>query len=242
MIAEPARVLPIGSLAVTLSSSDRASRHGRDRDRRRAEMARWNWPPHMRRTQPISARSCDSSKPEHSTRRPRRLFAWTHWSETSSPSAFTMRWYRAVDALDALAQPIRSLELQNVDAPRLEGGPNSGIHTRRWTGIDLPKRSPGRRPSRGAPNADQCLGRVALYESAGKPTWRCYKRCFLTPLPQNPHYYPTTTPFVARCRGRAIAHKWPISSVCGAIQGAGLCDPTARFRFQTAASPRPSRV
>ncbi len=35
-----------------------------------------------------------------------------------------------------------------------------------------------------------------------------------------PRYYPTTTPLVARCRRRAIAHKLPISAVWGANRGA----------------------
>ena len=48
-------------------------------------MATLNWPLGAPKMWPISARSCDSSKPEHSTRRLRRLIASTRWCETRSP-------------------------------------------------------------------------------------------------------------------------------------------------------------
>lgn len=79
------------------------------------EMTTLNTP----RMWPISTRSCNSSKSMHSTRRPRRLIAWTRWTETNSPSAFIMLWHRAADVLNTLAQPTHSLRLQIGDILRI---------------------------------------------------------------------------------------------------------------------------
>ena len=67
-----------------------------------------------------------------------------------------MRWYRGVDALDKLAQPIRSLELQTEDARDWKVGRILEPYAEEDL-EDVPKRSPGRRPFRGAPNLDRCL-------------------------------------------------------------------------------------
>ncbi len=54
--------------------------------RRRQGTTTLNWPLDTPRMWPIYARSYYSSKPEPSTRQPRRLLAWKRWSEIKSLS------------------------------------------------------------------------------------------------------------------------------------------------------------
>ena len=64
--------------------------------------------------------------------------------ETRSPSVSTTRSFQELDELSTLARQTRSLELQTVDAPRQEGGPDSGaIRVRPHQSLDGNSPTPG---------------------------------------------------------------------------------------------------